>query len=118
ALRTHLAFGAVGAVVAKLMKAAGPIGVREVFAVADAADIGVHLAGMAGQTSISAAHGAHLALAVPNLRFGSGISPQYLADDICVERFLPQRGHLHPSDQPGLGVEIDESALARYRVDR
>ncbi|MGI9599349.1 MAG: mandelate racemase/muconate lactonizing enzyme family protein, partial [Acidimicrobiales bacterium] len=53
ALRTHLAFGAVGAVVAKLMKAAGPIGVREVFAVADAAGIGVHLAGMAGQTSIS-----------------------------------------------------------------
>ena len=116
-LRTYLAMNAVGAVVAKLMKAAGPIGVREMFAVADAAGIGVHFAGMAGQTSISAAHGAHLALAVPNLRFGSGISPQYLANDVCTERFLPRSGHLYPSDAPGVGVDIDEAALSRFRVD-
>ncbi len=117
-LRHYLAVEAVGAVVAKLMKAAGPIGVREMFAVADAAGIGVHFAGMAGQTSISAAHGAHLALAVPNLRFGSGISPQYLAEDVCTERFLPKDGHLYPSDAPGVGVDIDPEALARFRVDR
>jgi L-alanine-DL-glutamate epimerase-like enolase superfamily enzyme len=117
-LQNYLAVGAVGAVVAKLMKAAGPIGVRDVFTVADAAGIGVHLAGMAGQTSISAAHGAHLALAVPNLRYGSGISPQYLASDICTERFLPRSGHLFPSDVPGVGVDIDEEALTRFRVDR
>lgn len=116
-LRSYLAMGAAGAVVAKLMKAAGPLGVRDVFAVADAAGIGVHFAGMAGQTSISAAHGAHLALAVPNLRFGSGISPQYLADDICSERFLPVDGHLHPSDQPGVGVTIDEDKLTHFRID-
>ncbi len=117
ALQTCLAVKAVGAVVAKLMKAAGPIGVRELFAVADAAGIGVHFAGMAGQTSISAAHGAHLAVAVPTLRYGSGISPQYLADDICTERFLPHNGHLTPPDRPGLGVEIDDAALARFRID-
>jgi L-alanine-DL-glutamate epimerase-like enolase superfamily enzyme len=117
-LRTYLAVNAVGAVVTKLMKAAGPIGVRNVIALADAAGIGVHFAGMAGQTSISAAHGAHLALAVPLLRFGSGISPQYLADDVCTERFLPQSGHLHPSDAPGVGVQIDEESLTKYRVDR
>jgi L-alanine-DL-glutamate epimerase-like enolase superfamily enzyme len=117
-LRTYLAVKAVGAVVAKLMKAAGPIGVRNVFALADAAGLGVHFAGMAGQTSISAAHGAHLALAVPQLRFGSGISPQYLADDVCIERFLPKSGHLYPSDAPGVGVQIDEQSLTKYRVDR
>ena len=117
-LYTHLALGATGAVVVKLMKAAGPIGVRHLFAVADAAGIGVHFAGMAGQTSISAAHGAHLALAVPTLRYGSGISPHYLADDVCSERFLPDHGHLHPSDAPGAGIEIDEGKLAHYRLDR
>ncbi len=116
-LAAYLRFGAAGAVVAKLMKAAGPIGVQEVFAVADAAGIGVHFAGMAGQTSISAAHGAHLALAVPNLRFGAGISPQYLADDIATQRFLPIAGHLHPPERPGVGIEIDEDKLTRYRVD-
>lgn len=116
-LRSYLAMDAAGAVVAKLMKAAGPLGVRDLFAVADAANIGVHFAGMAGQSSISAAHGAHLALAVPNLKFGSGISPQYLADDVCTERFMPIEGHLHPSDTPGVGVTIDEEKLTQYRVD-
>ncbi len=115
-LRTHLDLGAANAVVAKLMKAAGPIGVREIFELAAARAIGVHFAGMAGQTSISAAHGAHLALAMPELRFGSGISPQYLADDIVLERFLPVAGHLYPSDAPGVGVDIDEEKLAKYRV--
>ncbi len=117
-LRTALEVGAVGAVVAKLMKAAGPIGVREVFSVADDAGIGVHFAGMAGQTSIGAAHAAHLALAVPNLRFGSGISPHYVTGDVVEERFLPVSGHLHPSEAPGLGVRIDEDALSHYRTDR
>lgn len=117
-LHTYLSLGAAGAVVAKLMKAAGPIGVRELFAVADSAGIGVHFAGMAGQTSISAAHGAHLAMSVPNLRYGSGISPQYLADDICQERFLPIAGHFYPASVPGVGVEIDEAKLAHFRVDQ
>lgn len=117
-LRSYLAMDAVGAVVAKLMKAAGPIGVRELVAVADAAGLGVHVAGMAGQTSISAAHGAHLALALPRLRYGSGISPQYLADDICTERFLPINGHLHPSDLPGCGVTIDDNKLQKFWIER
>ena len=117
-LRTALAVGAVGAVVVKLMKASGPIGAREVFSVADEAGIGVHFAGMAGQASISAAHAAHLALAVPVLRFGSGISPHYVTGDVVEERFLPVSGHLHPSEEPGLGVRIDEDALSHYRTDR
>ena len=117
-LRTALAVGAVGAVVAKLMKAAGLLGVREVFEVADEAGIGVHFAGMAGQSSIGAAHAAHLALAVPELRFGSGISPHYVTDDVVTERFLPVAGHLYPSDEPGLGVRIDEDALNHFRTDR
>lgn len=116
ALRLHLDLGAVGAVVAKLMKAAGPIGIQEVFAVADEAGIGVHFAGMAGQTSVGAAHAAHLALAVPNLVYGSGIAPHYLAADIVTEPFRPVSGHLHPGDDPGIGLELDSEAVERYRV--
>jgi L-alanine-DL-glutamate epimerase-like enolase superfamily enzyme len=117
ALRTHLQVGAVSAVVAKLMKAAGPIGVREVFAVADAAGIGVHFAGMAGQSSIGAAHAAHLALAVPNLVYGAGICPYYLEADVVTERFEAVSGALHPPEAPGLGLQLDEDALRRFRVD-
>ncbi len=116
-LQTHLQAKACGAVVAKMMKAAGPLGLLDLFSVADAAGIGVHLAGMAGQTSIGAAHAAHVAKAVPNLVFGSGISPHYITDDIVTEPFLPVDGHLHPADTPGVGVEIDEEKLDQYRAD-
>lgn len=117
ALRTHLQLGAVEAVVAKLMKGAGPIGVREVFAVADAAGIGVHFAGMAGQTSVGAAHATHLAAAVPNLAYGAGICPYYLEGDIVTEPFTAVDGMLHPPTGPGLGLELDEESLRRYQVD-
>lgn len=116
-LMTHLKLNACGAAVAKFMKAGGPLGILDMFAVADAAGIGIHLAGMAGQTSVGAAHAAHLAKAVPNLVYGTGISPHYITDDIVTERFLPVEGHLHPSERPGVGVEIDEAKLDRYRVD-
>lgn len=116
-LRTYLNYGATGAVVAKLMKAAGPIGVLELTAVAAHAGIGVHFAGMAGQTSISAAHGAHLAATLPELRYGSGIAPQYLADDIVAEPYHPVDGHFEVGDAPGIGVVIDEAKLAHYRTD-
>ncbi len=118
ALRTHLHLGAVSAVVAKLMKSAGPIGVREVFAVADAAGIGVHFAGMAGQSSIGAAHAAHLAMAVPNLTYGAGICPYYLEADVVTERFVATSGALRPPESPGLGLQLDEDAVRRFRVDR
>jgi L-alanine-DL-glutamate epimerase-like enolase superfamily enzyme len=116
-LRTHIELGAVSAVVAKLMKAAGPLGAREVFAVADAAGLGVHLAGMAGQTSIGAAHAAHLAMAVPNLRYGAGICPYYLEGDIVTEPFKAINGMLHPTDLPGLGLDLDEESVDRFLVD-
>ena len=35
-----------------------------------------------------------------------------------AERLLPVEGHLHPSSAPGVGVQIDEDKLARYRTDQ
>jgi L-alanine-DL-glutamate epimerase-like enolase superfamily enzyme len=115
-LRTHIELGAVSAVVAKLMKAAGPIGVQQVFAVADAAGIGVHFAGMAGQTSIGAAHAAHLAMSVPNLKYGAGICPYYLEGDVVTEPFTAVAGMLYPPERPGLGLELDMGSVDRYLV--
>ncbi len=116
-LRLHLHLGAVSAVVAKLMKAAGPIGVQQVCAVADAAGIGVHFAGMAGQTSIGATHATHLAMAVPNLRYGAGIAPYYLTGDLVAEPLRAIDGTLTAPDRSGLGLDLDEVSVKRYLVD-
>ena len=116
-LRTHVELGAVDAVVVKLMKTAGPLGMREVFAVADAAGIGVHFAAMAGQTSVGAAHAAHMALAVPNLKYGAGICPYYLEGDVVTEPFRVDQGLLRPPEGRGLGLELDDESVNRYLVN-
>jgi o-succinylbenzoate synthase len=116
-LYQHLHADAVGGVVTKLIKAGGIGGVRAVADVAHAANIGVHLAGMAGETSIAAAAALHVATALAELRFGSGISPHYLADDVVTNPLRPERGDLIVPEGPGLGVELSEDKVDQLRVD-
>ena len=41
-----------------------------------------------------------------------------LADDLVVTAPQIRDGRAAPSDAPGLGIEVDEERLQRYRVDR
>ncbi|MQB01641.1 MAG: hypothetical protein GEU78_15355 [Actinobacteria bacterium] len=115
-LATYLHTDAAGAVIAKLVKAGGISGLRRLAAVAAAAGIGIHFAGMAGETSVAAAAAVQLACTLPELRFGSGISPHYLTDDVVTEPLTPVGGAFTVPEGPGIGVELDEEALERLRV--
>ncbi len=117
ALALHLRLDAVSAVVVKLMKSAGPIGARELIAVADASGIGIHFAGMPGQSSIGAAHAVHLASAIPELAFGAGICPYYLGADIVDDPLIATNGMLRAPESPGLGIDLDEASIARFAVN-
>lgn len=44
------------------------------------------------------------------------IGPLFYEDDIVQERSLIKPGEARASDQPGLGVELDEEKVERYRV--
>jgi L-Ala-D/L-Glu epimerase len=115
-LYLHLQMQAVDGVVAKLIKGGGIAGVRQLMAVAETAGIGVHFAGMAGETSVAAAAAVHLATAVPELRFGSGIASHYLTDDVVTTWFRPHNGAYTVPESPGLGVELSDEAVDRLRV--
>jgi L-alanine-DL-glutamate epimerase-like enolase superfamily enzyme len=117
ALTLHTRLDAVSAVVVKLMKSAGPIGARELIAVADASGIGIHFAGMPGQSSIGAAHAVHLASAIPTLVYGAGICPYYLEADIVDEPLVATNGALRAPESDGIGLDLDEAMLARFVVD-
>jgi L-Ala-D/L-Glu epimerase len=41
-----------------------------------------------------------------------------LADDLLAEPLEVRGGRFAPPDRPGLGIEVDEEKLARYRLDR
>jgi L-alanine-DL-glutamate epimerase-like enolase superfamily enzyme len=114
----YIRAGAADGVVMKLIKTGGLLGARRLAAVVGAANLGLHLAGMPGETSICAAAAVHLAVALPILSWGSGIYPHSAQCDVVGERLLPVKGAYLPPEGPGLGVELDEKALAHCRTDR
>ncbi|HTM11252.1 MAG TPA: enolase C-terminal domain-like protein [Verrucomicrobiae bacterium] len=46
-----------------------------------------------------------------------GIAGIYYSDDLIVEPFEYEDGHVLVSDKPGLGIEVDQSKLKHYRID-
>ena len=46
------------------------------------------------------------------------IGPFYYEDDVVKEPLEIRPGSARPNDKPGLGVELDEQKVERYRVDK
>lgn len=61
---------------------------------------------------------AHVGAATPSCTVGSDIVGQFLReDDLILEPLVYEAGHVLVPQGPGLGVRLDEDALARYTVD-
>jgi len=113
----YIQLAAADGFVMKIMKAGGISGCLKLAAVTRAANLGLHLGGMPGQTSISAAAEIHLAVSLPGLTWDTGIYPHANRQDVVTERIKPVDGSYLPPEKPGLGVELDEDALNLCRVD-
>lgn len=111
------AAGAIGGVNLKTIKLGGLTGLMRAATVADAIGLHVNLACKAGESSVGTATLAHLGYCVPNLDWGLTPSSHYLAEDIVRAPLHPRRGSLPLSSAPGLGVEVDEAAVARFRFE-
>jgi muconate cycloisomerase len=62
---------------------------------------------------------AHVGAATPSCTIGSDIVGQFMRqDDLIIEPLVYENGHVLVPQGPGLGVQLDEEALARYTVDR
>lgn len=73
--------------------------------------------GGALESTIGASAGLHLAASSPSIDLGCEMSGQFLLRDNVGTSDLELRdGALVVPDGPGLGVELDEEAIARYRV--
>jgi glucarate dehydratase len=59
----------------------------------------------------------HLAASIPNLSIAIDTERAYLGGDISPNPPVLEDGRFQVPEGPGLGVEIDESALETYRVD-
>ena len=46
----------------------------------------------------------------------AGVAGLGIADDVVTQPIPTARGHVDSLDRPGLGVDVDEDAVRRYRV--
>jgi L-alanine-DL-glutamate epimerase-like enolase superfamily enzyme len=115
---------AVDAFCVKLYKMGGLRSAKKIAAVAEAAGIQLNVGGLAVQSQLEAAAGAHFYASTPErlimpaaeFIFGLGV----LGPDPLVPEtdFRIKDGHVAPPSGPGLGVVVDEQAVKRHTLKR
>jgi muconate cycloisomerase len=112
-----------------LAKAGGFVGARAVAAVAEAQRMACDVNGSiesaignAANTHFVLAHSAVSLASVIPVSAPAGTHPyrvagRYYEDDVISEAFAVRDGAILPLNRPGLGIEVDEARLAKYRCD-
>lgn len=101
-------------------KSAGIGPARKVAVIAESAMLGCTI-GSNLELGVGTAAMIHLAMATPGITAEEFpcdiIGPLYYTDDILTEPLALSDGKARPTDRPGLGVELDEDTVRRYRVE-
>jgi muconate cycloisomerase len=112
--RHHEAHAASGASL-KTIKLGGMRGVMEAGRLCSQLGLKVNVAAKTGESSIACAAALHVAAALPQIAWGLTLSNEGLAEDVTAQPIRIERGHVQISDAPGLGIEVDEDRVRRYR---
>ena len=100
----------------KLIKLGGITAAVEAGKLCHKLGLAVNIAAKIAESSVSSAAALHLACAVPKADWGVSLTHFYLAEDI-VKRPLPlKNGMVALPQSPGLGIEVDEAAVERFKV--
>jgi muconate cycloisomerase len=101
----------------KTIKLGGMRAVIEAGRLCDELGLKVNVAAKTGESSIACAAAIHIAAALPQIAWGLTLSNEGLADDVTARPIRIASGHVEVSDAPGLGIEVDEDRVRRYRRD-
>jgi muconate cycloisomerase len=77
----------------------------------------VNVSAKTGESSIACAAAMHIAAALPQVTWGLTLTNEGLTDDVTAWPIRIQRGHVTIFDLPGLGIDVDEERVRRYRRD-
>jgi muconate cycloisomerase len=114
-IAAHADAGARG-VSLKLIKLAGLSAAIEAARLAERLGLAVNVAAKIAESGIGSAAAVHLACAAPAVDWGVSLTHFYLAADIVKEPLRIANGLVALPPGPGLGVEVDEAAVARLTV--
>jgi muconate cycloisomerase len=110
--------GAADLVNIYVAEAGGLAPARLIADLASLAGVGVCIGSMS-EFGIGTAAAAHLAVSLPYLDHPSDVAGYlYHADDVVVTSPPIENGYALPPRGPGLGVELDEDKLSRFRSDQ
>jgi mannonate dehydratase len=90
---------------------------RKIFSLAELYGVrtGSHGAGDLSPVSLAAA--LHVDMAVPNFGIQEYMGHVEPADEVFRTNWTFHNGLMHPGDAPGLGIDVDEEAAARFPYD-
>jgi muconate cycloisomerase len=108
--------GAIGGVNLKMIKLGGVAATLRAAIVSDTLGLAIDLAGKIAESSIASAALIHLGYAIPNLDWGLNPTSHYLAEDVVRTPLAPKQGGSERPTGPGLGVDVDERAVRRFRA--
>ena len=115
-IEAHATAG-VGGVSLKLIKLGGFAAALTAGALCRRLGLAINVAGKMAESSLGAAATMHLACALDNIDWGVSLTHFYLAEDIVRVPLAMADGLVTLPGRAGLGVEIDEAAVARLRVN-
>ena len=114
-IRRHHERKAARGVSLKTIKLGGMRAVMAAGQLCEQLGMAVNVSCKTGESSLAGAAGLHIAAALPQISWGLTLSHEGLADDVTARPIRVERGHVEVSDRPGLGIDVDEDRVRRYR---
>src|SRR5205807_3992827 len=114
-IENHHRCGA-GGVSLKLIKLGGVSGALEAAQLCKRLGLSVNIAAKMAESSIASAAAIHLACAAPAVDWGVSLTHFYLAADLAKTALAIAGGSVALPTGPGLGIDVDEAAVQRFRV--
>jgi len=114
-IRRHHESKAARGVSLKAIKLGGMRAVMAAGELCETLGFSVNLSCKTGESSIACAAALHVAAALPALGWGLTLTMGGLAEDVTTRPIRIERGHVEISDRPGLGIDVDEDRVRRYR---
>ena len=103
---------------ASVVHAGGITHLRRIAALADLYNVRTGCHGATDLSPVTMAAALHFDLSVPNFGIQEHMHHAAETDAVFPHAYSYADGYLHPGDTPGLGVDIDEKAAARFPYKR
>lgn len=111
----HGACGVAG-VSLKLVNLGGPMAALHAMLACEDHDLSISMTSIIAESALGAAATIQLACVAGNVDWGAGLTNAFLAEDIVIRSPSTRDGYVELPMGPGLGVTVDEDAVARMRT--